>query len=100
MAIIMVIGKYPPNKAKELLKVYALKDKPKYPDFLKKTNNWVTPSSDGLYKNYAVYQCPDDKLLESMKSLVRRYNLYASIEGYHYHMENLIDADEAIKMMQ
>jgi hypothetical protein len=100
MAVIMMIGKYPPNKVKDLLKVYTSKEKPKNPDFLKKVKNWVTPGYDGLYKNYAVYECPDDKLVESMKALVKRYNLYANIEGYHYCMEHLVDADEAIKLMQ
>ncbi len=95
----IVTAFYPPNKGQDLLKVYTLKDKPAYPDFVKKIHHWTLVSSDGNYKTYAVYEFPDDKIKETMKAIVKRYNLYATVEGYRYFPELLLDAEEAIKMM-
>lgn len=95
----IVTAFYPPNKGQDLLKVYTSKDKPAYPDFVKKIHHWTLVSSDGNYKTYAVYEFPDDKIKETMKAIVKRYNLYATVEGYRYFPELLLDAEEAIKMM-
>jgi hypothetical protein len=95
----IVTASYPPNKAQELLKVYMSKDKPAYPDFLKKIHHWSLVSSDGNYKTYAVYEFPDDKIMETMKAIAKRYTLYATVEGYRYFPELLMDAEEATKMM-
>ncbi len=95
----IVTASYPPNQGKELLKVYMAKNKPAYPDFVKKIHHWTLVSSDGNYKTYAVYEFPDDKIKETMKAIVKRYNLYATVEGYRYFPELLLDAEEAIKMM-
>lgn len=98
MANILVTGWYPPNKTKELLKVYMSKDKPAYPDFVKKIHHWSVVASDGHYKTYAVYECPDDKIKETLKGLSKRYTLYATVEGYRYYPELLMNAEEAIKL--
>jgi len=45
------------------------KDKPTYPDFIKKIHHWTTISPEGRIKAYAVYECPDDKILEGRKQL-------------------------------
>jgi len=34
-------------------------------------------SPDGMIKTYAVYECPDDKILDGLKSIGKRYTLYA-----------------------
>jgi hypothetical protein len=95
----IVTASYPPNKGQDLLKVYMSKDKPGYPDYVKKIHHWTLVSSDGNYKTYAVYEFPDDKIKETMKAIVKRYNLYATVEGYRFFPELLLDAEEAIKMM-
>lgn len=95
----LVTGWYPPNKAKELLKVYMSKDKTPYPDFVKKIHHWTTVSSEGHYKTYAVYEFPDDKIMDTMKAIAKRYTLYATVEGYRYYTEVLMDAEEAIKLL-
>jgi hypothetical protein len=95
----LVTAFYPPNKGQELLKAYTSKNKPAYPDFLKKIQHWTLVASDGNYKTYAIYEFPDDKIKETMKAIVKRYNLYATVEGYRYFPELLLDAEEAIKMM-
>jgi len=97
MAHILVTGWYPPSMAKELLKVYMSKDKPVYPDFVKKIHHWTVISSDGHYKTYAVYEFPDDKIKETLMAIGKRYSLYATVEGYKYYPELLMDAEEAIK---
>ncbi len=98
MGHILVTGWYPPNKARELLKVFMSKDKPAYPDFVKKIHHWTVVSSDGYYKTYAVYEFPDDKIIETQKAIGKRYILYATVEGYRYYPELLMDAEEAIKL--
>ena len=47
MAHMLVTGWYPQNKGQELLKAYTSKDKPTYPDFVKKIHHWTLVSSDG-----------------------------------------------------
>jgi len=98
MAHMLVTGWYPPNKGEELLKVYMSKDKPAYPDFVKKIHHWTVVSSDGHYKTYAVYECPDDKIKETLKAIGKRYTLYATVEGYRYYPEVLMDAEEMIQL--
>ncbi|MFW9899976.1 MAG: hypothetical protein ACFFDY_01655 [Candidatus Thorarchaeota archaeon] len=99
MAHILVTGWTPQNKGDEMLKVYTAKDKPAYPDFIKRVQHWMVMSSEGMLKTYAVYECPDDKILEGMKAIGRRYSVYAQVEGYKYYPEVLFDAQEIIKMM-
>ncbi|MFW9782123.1 MAG: hypothetical protein ACFFFB_07555 [Candidatus Heimdallarchaeota archaeon] len=98
MAHILVTGWTPQNKGDEMLKVYMAKDKPAYPEFMKKTQHWIAMSPEGMIKTYAVYECPEDKILEGLKAIGRRYTLYASIEGYRYYPEVLFDAQDIIKM--
>ncbi|MHA2392059.1 MAG: hypothetical protein ACXAEX_08810 [Promethearchaeota archaeon] len=98
MAHILVTGWTPQHQGDEMLKVTTSKDKPPYPDFIKKTNNWMVISQDGMIKTYAVYECPDDKILDGMKALGRRYTYYTQVEGYKYYPEVLFDAQEIINM--
>ena len=93
----MIIGKTPHNKLNESVKTYMRTDKPAYPEFLKKVENWAAQITDDKQKVYSVYECPDDKVIESMAALAKRHNFYASVEGYTYKMELLTDADAAIK---
>ncbi|MFW9972463.1 MAG: hypothetical protein ACFFDF_19920 [Candidatus Odinarchaeota archaeon] len=95
---LLVTAWYPPNKAKELLKVYTAKDKPAYPDFIKKNHHWTAVSSDGHYKTYAVYEFPEEKIKQALQAIGKRYSLYATVEGYRYYPEILMDAEEAIKI--
>ena len=99
MVKIMVIGKYPPHKLKELLNVYMAPKKSAYPDFLKKVENWAAQMEGGRYKTYAVYECPDDKIPDAMGAITKRYNLYATVKGYTFKIELLSEADEAIKLL-
>ena len=94
-----MVAKYPPHKLNELIKVYTSSGKPAYPDFLKKVEHWAAQVTDEKYKNYAVYECPDDKVIESMAALTKRFNFYAMVEGYTFNIEILMEADTAIKYM-
>jgi hypothetical protein len=98
MANILVTGWLPQNKSNEMLKVYTAKDKPAYPEFIKRVQHWMVISHEGMIKTYAVYECPDDKILEGFNAIGRRYTLYAQVEGYKYYPELLFDAQEMIKM--
>ncbi len=95
----MMVAKFPPHKLNELIKNYMSTDKPAYPDFLKKVEHWAAQVIDDKHKTYAVYECPDDKVLESMAARSKRFIYYASVEGYTFKMELLTEADAAIKYM-
>jgi len=95
----MMVAKFPPHKLNELIKNYMSTDKPAYPDFLKKVEHWAAQITDEKHKTYAVYECPDDKVIESMAALSKRFIYYASVEGYTFKMELLTEADAAIKYM-
>ena len=97
MVKIMMVAKYPPRKLNELVKTYMKTDKPAYPDFLKKVEHWAAQITEEKYKTYAVYECPDDKISESMAALAKRFTFYASVKGYTFKMELLIEAEDAIK---
>ena len=95
----MTVGRYPPNKLQELIKIYGSPGKPTYPDFLKKLEHWSAQITSKKFKTYAVYECPDDKIQEAMMALAKRYSFYAGVEGYTFKIELILDADEAIKYM-
>ena len=89
----------PPHKANELLKVFMSTYKPAYLDFLKKVEHWIPQISGEKYKTYAIYECPDDKIIDGMTALFKRFNFYASVEGYTFKCELLAEAADAIKDM-
>ena len=97
MTKIMVVAKYPPSKSDELLKIYMSSDKPSYPEFLKKIEHWVPQITEDMFKTYAVYECPEENLIEGLMALGRRFSFYGSIEGYTFKIEILMNADEVIK---
>jgi hypothetical protein len=99
MVKIMVVAKYPPHKTSEIIKHYTALGKPSYPDYLKKVEHWAAQVTGDKYKTYAVYECPDDKIVGGMTALSKRFNYYALIKGYTYKIEFLMEADEAIKIM-
>ncbi len=100
MVHIMTIGLYPPTALKKLTEIYFAKDKPAYPDFLKKIHNWGAPSTENKYRTLAVYECPEDKLYQAMLALTKRYNFYAQVEGYTYEVLPLIAEADAMKIAQ
>ncbi len=99
MGKIMTVGWYPPHKAKDLIKVYSSKDKPPYPDYLKKIQHLTTVKDDGQWKTYAIYEFPDEKYSEAMTALIKRYALYTSVEGYRFVAEFVMDAQDAMKIL-
>lgn len=98
MINIMTIGLYPPPKLKQLVDKYLQKDKPDYPDFLKKIYNWGTPPVDGKYRTITIYECPEDKLHDALLALTKRYKFYAQIEGYTFEILPLMSEAEAMKI--
>ena len=100
MAKILVTGVMDPFESKDAMKVYAATDKPKYPDFIKKVENWGTIPENGLYKAYAVYECPDDKLHDAIKAT--HYKILKTcwgsiIKGYKEEYKN---SDIVIKKIE
>ncbi len=97
---IMTIGTFPPHKTNALFEIYMSKDKPAYPDFIKKLHNWSTPSVKGKYRRITVYECPEEKLYQGMLALSKRYNFYGQIEGYTFEILPLISEADSIKIAQ
>jgi hypothetical protein len=62
MVHILVTGTYPAHKGQEMVNIYLSGKQPKYPDFIKKIQNWIV--MDNEVKVYAVYEAPDDKIYE------------------------------------
>lgn len=94
----MTIALCPPEIVKDLLPIYFSKDKPAYPNFLKKLYAWGAPNLNGKYRRFSVFECPDDKLYEGIVGITRRYNFYASIEGYTFEVLPLINEEDAMKI--
>lgn len=98
MVYVMSIVKYPPHIAKELIKFYASGKAPKYPDFVKRTHQWVV--SDYHYKTYNIYEIPKDKLYEGMKGIAKRLSAFTEFEGYVYKVIPLMEGPEAMEMIK
>ena len=98
MAHIMTIGLTAPHRIKDLAQLFMSKDKPAYPDFLKKIHNWGAGTVDGKYRSIAVYEFPEEKLLESLIALTSRYNFYASKGDYTFEVIPLISQEDAMKI--
>jgi hypothetical protein len=96
----MTIGTFPPHKTNALLEINMSKNKPAYPDFLKRIHNWGTQPVNGRYRRITVYECPEDKLYQGMLALTKRYNFYAQIEGYTFEILPLISEEDSMKIAQ
>jgi len=96
----MTIGLTDQHRMKDLAELYFSKEKPTYPDYLKKVNNWSAGVSEGKYRTIAVYECPEEKLYQAMVSLTKRYNFYASKGGYTFEVTPLMDQADAMKIIQ
>jgi len=100
MVKILVSGKFPPYKTEEGIKAALSKNKPAYPDFIKKVESWGTLPEDGEYKAYAVYECPNDKLYDGIKAIIKRYHFYVTeVEEYEYSMEILYPEAEVMQIL-
>jgi len=97
MVYILITAIYPPSKAVELAKIWLSGKQPKYPDFIKRVHQFVT--ADFKSKAYSLYECEDDKIVEGMKAIGARYVHYASIEGYEYKVELLMESKDAMKLV-
>ncbi|MFX0139589.1 MAG: hypothetical protein ACFFDN_38465 [Candidatus Hodarchaeota archaeon] len=99
MTHILTIGLSSPNKAKELAQLYMSKEKPSYPDFLKKINSWAAPNYQGKYRTIALYECPDNKLYEAMVALTKRYNFYTSKGDYTFEILPLMSEADTLPIV-
>ena len=97
MQHIMTIGLTEMHRVKDLIHMLTAKDKPEYPDFLKKIHNWGAGISEGKYRGIAIYEFPDGKMYEAMLAIGKRYNYYASKGGYTYEVVALASEADALK---
>ena len=93
----MVTSIYPPHKAEEVGQAFVGKKVPEVADFVKRINIFV--ASDYDTKIYALYEVPDDKVYEGLKSISTRYAGYRIIEGFKYKIEPLLTVQEALPMI-
>jgi len=97
----MVTSSYPGHKADEIGQMFVGKKVPEVADFIKTINIWVSSvgSSDREYKIYALYEAPNDKLYEAIKSIAARYAGYRTVEGFKYQMDSLLPVQETLPMI-
>ena len=96
MAYILITSTYPPHKTMELAKLYTSGKQPKYPDFVKRVHRFVVMDND--VKGYALYEVPDDKIIDGGKAIAKRQAVYSTIEGYKYRAELLMTAEDALEV--
>ncbi|MFX1344671.1 MAG: hypothetical protein ACFFBC_15185 [Promethearchaeota archaeon] len=98
MVHVMVKVKYPPHILEEFLKFYLSGKAPKYPDYVKRINQWVISGYE--YKTINIYELPEEKLYEGIKGIAKRFSAYAAFKGYKYKIIPLIEGSEALDMMK
>ncbi len=98
MVYVMSIVKYPPHISEETVKFYVSGKAPAYPEFVKRTYQWVV--ADYHYKIYNIYEMPEEKLYEGMKGIAKRLSAFTRFEGYTFKIQPLIEGSEAIDMMK
>ncbi len=97
MTFVMVTAKYPPHQADKVGKAFTGTKIPETADFVKRINIFVVADFD--VKIYTLYEMPDDKLHEGIKSIATRYMGYRDIVGFDYKIEPLLTAQEALPMI-
>ena len=98
MVHVMVAVKFPPHKQQEITEVYISGKAAKYPDFVKRIHQWV--ASDYDIKVYNIYEIPDEKLVEGMKAIAKRFSTYVAVKGYKYKVIPLMEGSEAIQLVR
>ena len=99
MVNVMSIVKYPPHIADELVKFYLSGKATKYPEFVKRINQWM--ASDYEYITYNIYEIPEEKLYEGMKGITKRLSAFASaFEGYEFKVHLLVPGSEALELFK
>lgn len=98
MVNVLITVKNPQHKTDEVVKVYTSGKAVDYPDFVNRKFQWVTPNYD--VKVYNIYDIPDERLVEGIKAIIKRFATYVKVEGYKYNIEILLEGAEALKMMR
>ena len=97
MTFVMVTAIYPLHQAEKLGKAFVGGKVPETADFVNRINIFVVADFD--VKIYTLYEMPDDKLHEGLKSIGARYAGYRDIEGFKYKIETLMTVQEALPMI-
>jgi hypothetical protein len=98
MVYLMSIVKYPPHIVEDVVKFYVSGEAPAYPEFVKRTHQWV--ASGYQFKTYNIYEVPDDKIHEAMKGIARRLAAFARFDGYVFKVFHLLEGKEALEMVK
>lgn len=96
MVKVMVKVKYPPHITEDFIKFYLTGKAPKYPDYVKRLYQWVYSDFDNKVIN--IYEIPDEKLVEGLKGIAKRFTTYTTFKGYKYKIILLADASDAIEL--
>ncbi|MFC1919880.1 hypothetical protein ACFLWX_03730 [Chloroflexota bacterium] len=96
----MVTATYPPNKVGEAVQVFGKSLAEPLPSFLKRLHV-LTPGGVGEpgIRTYSIFEADKGKEYEAFAELSRRMAWYHDIEGYRYHIEPLLTAEEAIPLL-
>ncbi|MFW9864547.1 MAG: hypothetical protein ACFFEN_00480 [Candidatus Thorarchaeota archaeon] len=97
MAFVMVTARYPLHQAEKTGKAFVEGKVPETADFVNRINLFVVADFD--IKIYTLYEMPNDKLYEGLKSIATRYSGYRDIEGFTFKIETLMTAEESLPMI-
>ena len=93
---IVVTLTYPLIQSK---KIGALFTSGKLPDASPAKLEKIMVVSDGDIKVYAIYEVPNDKVYEGIKTISARYAGYLEVEDFKYKLEPTLSAEEALPMI-
>jgi len=96
MALVMVTSTYPPDKAAEVAAAWIRGVETPLPAFVKRLHVLVAPA--GEMKSYSMFEVDAGKEDEGYKEILRRL-LQFQIEGFRYHIEHVLPAEEAIPLL-
>ena len=97
----MITATYPPTRVNEVVQIFTrgLKEEP-LPSFLKRLHVF---SAGGVgepgIRTYSIFEADKGKEYEALAELTRRMAWFHKVEGYRYHIEPLLTAEEAIPLL-
>lgn len=97
MGFIMVTSRVPLHNAEGVGQAFLAKKVPEVADYIKRLYIWVV--SDYETKMYAVYEFPNEKMVDAMISISTRYAGYRTVEGFKFKIEPLIEVQDALPMI-
>lgn len=96
--LVKVETQCPPEHGKKTIEL--MPKMGKRPDYIKRAFEPVTfRTHKGGLQQILVYDIPDEKLAEGLRSLAKRYSVFDEIPGYSYEVQIVFTQAEALTLM-